>query len=209
MAKYKVGTYVTITSGSEKGNIGVIDEITQRGIPKEGLEARYRVCTLNNPKGILLKESIVEELCECEIPLLESAANESHLFCEMATVKGGFMSIRLSVFENEGMIPHFHFYKGIAPNKGINKSKRSGGGCICFMEPKYFSHATHDETMTSKEIKGLIEFLKAPHEIIKEISNWKYMLTLWNSENDDKKYQIPMDTPIPEYKSDMENAIGK
>lgn len=30
MAKYKVGTYVTITSGSEKGNVGVIDEITQR-----------------------------------------------------------------------------------------------------------------------------------------------------------------------------------
>jgi hypothetical protein len=127
---------------------------------------------------------------------------------EMATIKGGFMSIRLTVFEDEGPgYPHFHFYKGIAAsNRGIPREKRQFGGCICFKEAAYFAHRKHKETMTPKEIDALIEFLNAKYN--DSMTNWQFMIEMWNSQNDELK-PLPSDLPIPEYKSNMPTIQDK
>ena len=124
-----------------------------------------------------------------------------HLF-EMATVKGGFMSIKLAIFGSEGPIPHFHFYKGIAPEESIPNNGSRGGGCLCMDRPLYFNHGSHKETLSSKEIKGLIKFLQEPNKRFKSISNWVYLIGLWN-DNNPTQTQLPMNIPIPDYKSDM------
>lgn len=209
MPKFKKGEYVIINEGVDEGNIGVIDEITFREnkfIPGAN-EARYRVCTINNPKGILLNESKLDIMYDDK--LFEEAVSKSHLFCEMASVKWGFESIKLGVFEDEpGNIPHFHFYRGIAPEKGVPKNARSGGGCICIEKPNYFIHASHKDTMSIKEIKGLIEFLNSPHKSITNITNWEYIISLWNDNNPMRK-QVPLNIPIPKYKNDMESVTEK
>ena len=126
-------------------------------------------------------------------------------YLEMAAVGGGFMSIKLAVWGNEGNYPHFHFYKGVKPNAGIpNKGK--GGGCILFKEAKYFLHGTHKDTMNRNEIEALIEFLKSTHEI--GITVWKYMIFLWN-DNNPNSIQVDPDTEIPEYYSNMPNIKKK
>lgn len=200
MNKFNKGENVMIIEGEEKGNVAVVSDITLHSSISGG--TRYKVCTLNHPEGFLINEAKLEMILDSEIPLLEAAAEQSHLFTEFAAVKGGFNSIKLGVFEGEGQIPHFHFYKNRAPEKGIPKDARSGGGCICFETPNYFLHGSHKETMDRKEIKGLIDFLKKKHETLKSVTNWEYMVSLWNDNNPDQK-QISMDIPIPEYKSNM------
>lgn len=203
MIKFSIGENVMIIGGEEEGNVAVISDITLRSNLPGG--TRYKVCTLNYPEGFLINEAKLDMILDSQIPLLEAAAEQSHLFTEMAHVKGGFNSIKLGVFEDEtGDIPHFHFYKGLKPEGGIPKNARTSGGCICFMSPNYFLHAGHKETMDKKEMKGLIEFLNKDHESISGITNWIYMISLWNDNNPLRK-QVPINTKIPAYTHNMES----
>lgn len=203
MSEFEKGENVMIIEGEEKGNIAVISDITFRSNIHG--KTRYEVCTLDHPEGFLINEAKLDIILDSQIPLLEAAAEQSHLFTEMAHVKGGFNSIKLGVFEDEtGNIPHFHFYKGLKPEGGIPKNARTSGGCICFTTPNYFVHAKHDEKMDKKEIKGLIEFLNKKHESIIDITNWEYMITLWNDNNPLRK-QIPINLKIPEYTHNMKS----
>ena len=119
---------------------------------------------------------------------------------EMAAIKGGFKNVKLAVWGSEGNgYPHFHFYRGVAPNAGI-PNKGQGGGCILFEKPNYFHHKTHTEYLTKRESKELVPFLKAKHET--GGTNWQFILGTWNGANPGMK-QFPMDTPIPNYKYDM------
>ena len=154
-------------------------------------------------------ENTTDKLAKFRRSVTESSEEklDNEYLVEMATIKWGFMSIKLAVYENEGSYPHFHFYKGLKPEGGIPKEYRNGGGCICLEEAKYFIHENHTETMEPKEIKGLIKFLKSPHKSFKNITNWEYIIDLWNTNNTDQK-QLDLSISIPEYKSDMENIIG-
>lgn len=124
-------------------------------------------------------------------------------FLEMATVKWGFDSIKLAVYGSEGPIPHFHFYKGIAPEKSIPPNTK-GGGCICIEEAKYFVHSSHKATLNNKEAEHLIDFLRMQNKTFPELTNWQYILGLWNDSNSDQK-QVSLDLKIPDYTGNMES----
>lgn len=113
------------------------------------------------------------------------------------------MSIKLAIYGKEGTgYPHFHFFKGLKLDGGIPEEYRNGGGCLCIERPNYFVHEHHTDTLSSKEINGLIRFLKEKNKTFKSVTNWEYMIGQWNDNNPDQK-QISMDIPIPEYKSNM------
>lgn len=133
-----------------------------------------------------------------EVSLMDTPLDGT--FFEMVAVKGGFMSIKLSVWGDEGKYPYFHFYHGVSPNQGI-PNKGRGGGCILIKEAKYFIHGSHRDTMEKKEIEGLIKFLKSKHPIY-SISIWKVIIDTWNENNRDQP-QVSLDAPIPPYKHNM------
>lgn len=151
----------------------------------------------------VLPEDFNEHICSIKPVDYVDTADTEHSFMEMSAIGGGFCSIKLSVYGNEGSIPHFHFYKGIAPEKGIPQDV-SGGGCICITTPKYFSHGSHEERLTRKEINGMIEFLKSPNKVVKDRTNWKHIIELWN-ENNPEQIQVDTEAEIPNYMADMPN----
>jgi len=126
-------------------------------------------------------------------------------YLEMATVAGGFDSIKLAIWGREGNYPHFHFYRGLDPNEGI-PSKGKGGGCILFEEEKYFLHGSHKDSMDTREIRSLINFLNSKNELGHTV--WKYMIYLWNT-NNPQVVQVDLNTPIPEYYHNMPNVVVK
>lgn len=129
---------------------------------------------------------------------------QNHAFPCTFTAKGGFEGIKLGVYENEGPIPHFHFYKGLKPEGSIPKIyARNGGGCICFKEAKYFIHGKHTEVLTKKECDALNEALRKPYQG-KDITLWQQLINFWN-EGNDEKYPIPENLEIPCYKHNMES----
>lgn len=199
--EYEVNQFIKI---DETGEIGQIKEIIYHSADPG--KSRYRVATLKNESGELLLESKITQLYEedkDDWEEVERMCHTSHTFCEMATLKWGFCSIKLAVFSDEGMIPHFHFFKGIAPEKAIPKDKINEGGCICFESANYFTHGGHKETLKRHECEELVKFLKLPCKNNKKLTNWEMLLSIWNLENDDPKKEILEDLPIPEYKHDM------
>ena len=140
--------------------------------------------------------------------ILENEYNKTHNIYQLAAVGGGFKSIRLAVYGKEGMIPHFHFYKGVSPKQGIPEGPdEKDNGCICILEPKYFIHPGHKEKMNRDEIKTLMEFLKSPMPNGLG-TKWNHIITLWN-ENNPMCTQVSYDTPIPEYKHNMGSILAK
>ena len=130
-------------------------------------------------------------------------------FLEMATVKWGFMSIKLAIYgSEESGYPHFHFFKNLKPEGGIPESYRSGGGCLAIESVNYFVHGGHKEKLDPKEIKGLIKFLNEKNRTFKGITNWEYIVGQWNDNNPEEK-QLPLDIDIPDYKSDMDTIQEK
>lgn len=149
----------------------------------------------------------MEKLLELDFP--KEIINNSEPFLEMATVKWGFMSIKLAIYGSEGSgYPHFHFFKNLKPEGGIPESYRSGGGCLAIESANYFIHGGHREKLDSKEIKGLIKFLNEKNKTIKSVTNWEYIIALWNDNNPDMK-QLPLDINIPNYKSNMDTVQDK
>lgn len=197
--EYSINDFAKVTTGTHAGKIGKVISIPMR----EDGDVRYHLIFKDDIKGAYLSERWLEPAFGDEDEaIIESMVISDSNFKGMATVGGGFDSIKLSVYDNEGTIPHFHFYKGIAPENGINYKKRSGGGCICILTAEYFIHGKHNETMKKKEVEDLIKFLKAKSAM--GVSNWKYIIKLWNDNNPNQK-QVLIDTPIPEYKHDMKS----
>jgi len=87
--------------------------------------------------------------------------------------------------------PHFHVFRS-------DKDKKNwrNGACLMFKDNKYFDHANNTETLDEDELKSLIKSLNKKHKSL-DISNWKYLIILWNDNN--YRYQIPNDTKMPEY----------
>lgn len=107
---------------------------------------------------------------------------------EMAEV-GRFSSYRVSIYGGEGPIPHFHFY-----NKDPNR-----GGCIRLDKPEYFVHGNHNEKLSSKERKNMIEWLQSPHKSFGKygLTNWHVICIYWDDNNQD--YLFDKDAEMPDY----------
>ena len=107
MSKFKENDRVWI----ETGELGVI----------KGVGVVYSIETYNGDE-IMVRESDLSFQDLMNEPIEEyeeSSFSVDDYFSEMVTVKGGFMSIKIAIYGSEGRYPHFHFYKGIAPEQGI------------------------------------------------------------------------------------------
>lgn len=205
MSKFKENDEVWIENdlGLDQGIVKGVGAIS-------GVGPVYSVETCDGDE-LLVRESALDYQDLMNAPIEEyeeSSFSVDDYFTEMATVKGGFMSIKIAIYGSEGRYPHFHFYKGIAPEQGISKDRRNGGGCICIETPNYFIHGRHTEKMDRKEIDALISFLKSPHKLLKQHTNWEYIISEWDQNNPEQK-QLPIDLPIPDYRHDMSSIQEK
>lgn len=88
-------------------------------------------------------------------------------------------------------IPHFHVFRS-----DKDKKTWSNGACIMFKHNTYFDHKHNQETLSEDELNTLVKVLHQQYLEL-NISNWKYLISLWNSNN--YRYKIPYDLPIPDY----------
>lgn len=216
MVKYKSGDIIKLCGGRCQGMLGKV--LGEQAVHTDE-EPYYRIGVINIPGEIHVGEHLIESASpsddgysqlffELQLPDrgvikdgVTMVGDES--FFEMATIKGGFMSIKLAVYGAErGNVAHFHFYKGVAENRGIPKNKLPGGGCICIRSANYFVHADHTDVMNNDEIRALKDFLKKKNDL--GVSNWKTIIALWNMNNPDM-IQIPTSLKIPDYKGDMKS----
>lgn len=114
--------------------------------------------------------------------------NSSH-FQEMARI-GNVGNYTISVFSDEGPVPHFHF---------MNR-KTGDQGCIKILACEYFKHGKYKAELNSNERKELQNFLASPavDEIYKNgTTNFKVVCHEWNKNNPDTK--IDVNTAQPDY----------
>ncbi len=127
------------------------------------------------------KEIIANNLLNAELGI-DSA-------CEMAQMPEVFSSesLELWVYGKEGSVPHFHF-----KNDAIKVE-----GCIKFLSPEYFPHANKTDTLSSRQRKALVEYLSQKSTDVPTLTNFQFMVILWNTNN--RRYSIPADTQMPDY----------
>ena len=111
---------------------------------------------------------------------------ENEILEEMATI-GKYGKYTYRIYGNEGNIPHFHILKD---NETIQ--------CVRLDEPKYFTHnGKYTYTLNKKERTDLIDFLNEKHFDKYDITNWEYVVSQWNLENN--KYIVSDDLQMPDY----------
>ena len=142
-----------------------------------------------------------EYLSEFKNIILSTFVNSHHEYFMEETRIGEFddengNNIIIVVFSREGSIPHLHFYRGKkVPPKGI------GGGCIKLKEPEFFKHGTHQDKLNPRDVKLLVEFLKQPYSKLPKITNWEFVVILWNANN--HTWAMPPDSKIPDYLNEL------
>ena len=103
---------------------------------------------------------------------------KDHQLLEMAYI-GTFSGYKVSIFGNEGNIPHLHFY--------TENKKRNTYGCIRLDKADYFKHGKHKDELNSKERKVFIEWIKSKETPFKRFTDvlivWEYVCILWNENN--------------------------
>lgn len=107
---------------------------------------------------------------------------------EMARV-GEFNNFKVSVYECEGLISHFHIYKG-------NLKKPEFHSCIRIDINEYFLHGNKLDILNSKQRKDLMEWLLSNNEDL-DVSNYTAIIILWNMNN--RKLKLNKDREIPNY----------
>lgn len=174
MAKFKVGDRVSVIKGYWMGKVGTITAINLAADGMAIPEAWYMVAIDGGTTEEVLREGVLDadlsiaksftqDYIECRrYEGDDQTGMHDSAFCEICTLQGGFMGIKLTVFNCEDGVPHFHFYRGLDGKSGVPSEQRSFGGCICLLEPKYLIHEKYQDTMSAEEIEGLVEFLKAP-----------------------------------------------
>ncbi|MDE7354444.1 MAG: hypothetical protein K2O06_15540 [Acetatifactor sp.] len=105
--------------------------------------------------------------------------------------KSGVCSLVVAVGGNERNIAHFHVFRSEEDLRAWRN-----GACLYFTENKYYDHSNNAETLTRDELKELVRILKSKLKDLNTTS-WKYLVSLWNYNND--RYPISYDTPMPDY----------
>ena len=126
----------------------------------------------------------------------EEQSASSEAFFEMAgrlpRDSSGRCSLVVAVGAKEKNIAHFHVFR-----TEEDKEAWIGGACLFFTENRYYDHARNQETLTKDEMRDLIRLLTSPYKRDKRITNWQQLVYLWNDNNE--RYEIPDDTPMPIY----------
>lgn len=115
-----------------------------------------------------------------EFNLEEFLPNMSDIFVEDTVVAGANLGgkltkVKISVYANEGNIPHFHIH---SDNK---KMMPDGDCCIMICEAKYFEHGNHKGKLNNNQAKNLNMILSSPSKRDKSISIWKAIWNIWHN----------------------------
>lgn len=105
--------------------------------------------------------------------------------------RSGNFNFIVAVGCDEGTVPHFHVFWNEIDMKGWRN-----GACLMFTENAYYDYSNNRKTLNRKDLIALVSKLKENRKDIK-ITNWEYLIMLWNDNNED--YEIPMDTEVPDY----------
>lgn len=102
----------------------------------------------------------------------------------------------VQVYSGEGQVPHFHIVK----NNGKEKDC-----CVCIYTNTYFDHGTHVDLLNNNQLQQLNKWLNEPNKINKSMSNWNYIVLLWEKNNPDCLFDQALKvTQQPDY-SKMNN----
>ena len=85
-------------------------------------------------------------------------------------------------------IPHFHIVDKTTLGNKFHT-------CIKIETSEYFHHTGKEDVLNSKERKQLLDFLNYSNEL--GVSNWRYLLLSWNTNNSTKK--VNMNIQMPDY----------
>lgn len=111
-----------------------------------------------------------------------------NMLLEMAQI-GTFNKYTIIVWTNDsGNIPHFHIVDSSTRGEEFHT-------CIKIEKPEYFHHTGKEDVLNSKERKQLLDFLNYSNEL--GVSNWRYLLLSWNTNNSTKK--VNMNIQMPDY----------
>lgn len=123
--------------------------------------------------------------------IIKISNEDKYPYLEMALVGHTEDNLEILVRTNDpGKLPHFHI---IDKNKKFNNE-----GCIRIDIPEYFDHGGKTMHLNSKQRKDLIDFLNKPYRNKKlNITNWDYLVLLWNDNNSD--IEIDDNVEMPDY----------
>lgn len=106
---------------------------------------------------------------------------------EMGTVGTITKNYRIFVNSNDnGDVPHFH----------CRRPDDRRDTCIKLLCAEYFQHGKNTNTLSTAVCKELYDFLRSPSKDLPAITNWQYLVSLWNHDN---RRNVPIDTPLPDY----------
>lgn len=111
------------------------------------------------------------------------------MLLEMAQIGNINKTLVIYVRSNDpGNIPHFHIVDKTTLGNKFHT-------CIKIETSEYFHHTGKEDVLNSKERKQLLDFLNYSNEL--GVSNWRYLLLSWNTNNSTKK--VNMNIQMPDY----------
>ena len=111
------------------------------------------------------------------------------MLLEMAQIGNINKTLVIYVLSNDpGNIPHFHIVDKTTLGNKFHT-------CIKIETSEYFHHTGNEDVLNSKERKQLLDFLNYSNEL--GVSNWRYLLLSWNTNNSTKK--VNMNIQMPDY----------
>lgn len=120
-----------------------------------------------------------------ELVRLLNEDKKVHKLEEMARV-GSLNGFEFKVYGGERNIPHIHMDSA---DKKV---------CIRLDIAEYYAHGKSKDTLNSNERDILIDFMNNRHRRF-DITNYEYMLNLWNENN--PNYEIDEEMQMPDYKN--------
>lgn len=195
MNKFNIGDQVKILGHiKQTGIIGIIESIDVESnvAPMYSIKDNNGYCIKNISENILEKV----EMNIFEKVMFEQEQSNSEAFFEMSgrlpRDPSGRCKLVIAVGGREKNIAHFHVFRSEE-----DKEAWKNGACFFFTENRYYDHRDNAETLTEDELEELVELLKKPYKRNNSITNWQQLVYLWNDNND--RYEIPDDTPMPNY----------
>lgn len=187
--KYKPGDLVSISKGEYRGKYAHVEGI-RLNIPDE---------RGNYPVHYVLK--LFDDENQAEIFLTENFITYEGHFRSLYEMAGRLpgeikvdkrhkLIVAVGADENMGE-KHFHVFRN-----DIDRIKWRNSACLLFEENRYFDHSRHSEVLTKDELQALVDHLKKKH-IKHNMTNWEYLITLWNDNNEN--FKIPEDLEMSEY----------
>lgn len=181
--KFENGTRVNIISGHSIGKTGIV--LSERKTNDPSGTFSYKIECVDTGEIVDVLESKLE-YDDCFMEMAGRIPGEAKL-----PGKQRSSGLIIAMGDGEQEIRHFHVYR-----TDNDKQRWANGACLFLNENRYYDHGKNRETLTEDELNAVIKKLKENHPTL-GISNWKYLITLWNDNN--HRYPIDPDTPMPPY----------